>query len=466
MILVAPMDKAVRTRKSNLHELSLSASLVIYSVLVVVVVAFARMLSRFSHRLAAQLEGRNEIRNTALDLAKRRCQKTNCVVFFCSSSGEFEQARPLIDRLERTGNCFTHVFFFSRSGWDYAQARKETMSYSLCPIDTTWNWGWLFSAIRPNCSVVVRHEWWPAFLATAHAWNPVWLIDAVDTTKDYGKRKSFELPLRQWARKRLARFFDRIYVVDAEDLDAFTKELGRPAPVTAAIGDTKYDRVIERATIQKSESAKLSEQVRRAIPGRYLIAGSIYQEDLDVLLPTFSDSEALHADWVLVLAPHHPKAEVIDSIARQCARSHIEILTLSSLSAPQNPLRSNRRALIVDTMGQLAELYSIGDLAYIGGAMHAKIHNVLEPAAHGLALASGPFYKNSREAIRLQQAGILTVVEDKAQLTSWWTQSASHGSEISRVVRTKVSELCGASNILFSAMQELLNRNARISRNA
>jgi 3-deoxy-D-manno-octulosonic-acid transferase len=115
-------------------------------------------------------------------------------------------------------------------------------------------------------------------------------------------------------------------------------------------------------------------------------------------------------------------------------------------------------------MGQLAELYSIGDLAYVGGAMHAKIHNVLEPAAHGLALSSGPFYKNSREAIRFQKDGILTVVENAAQMTSWWTESARQVSDIRKSIHSKVYELCGASDKLFSALEELLNGQTFMAR--
>ena len=460
LALESTMDRIVRPRKTFLQEFALNSTLFGYSLVVTFLINFLRMFYRLSRRLSSQLKGREEIKTSSLNLARLRRQKKKCVVFFCSSSGEFEQARPIIDRLEKPGDCFTHVFFFSRSGYDYARARGEKVSYSLCPVDTIWNWGWILSALRPDCSIVVRHEWWPAFLATAHAWSPVWLINAVDTAAVSGKKGAIYSAFRNLGRKWLAQFFDRIYVVDNADLDAFTKGLGRPAPITSAIGDTKYDRAVERALQHTAESTHLSELIQKILPGNHLIAGSIYREDLDILIPTFAESSSLKSEWVLVLAPHHPKPDVIAGIRQRCRAAGIESITLSSLDSAQDPLVANGRALIVDTMGQLAELYSIGDIAFVGGAMHAKIHNVLEPAAHGLALASGPFYKNSREAIRLHQSGVLTIVEDKKQLADWWVDSARHTQEVKKSIYSKVSGLCGASDRLLGALNDLLKSSA------
>ena len=456
------MDKTIRPQKSAASEYTVSIVLFLYSIIVMFLLNIFRLIAPLSPRIASQLEGRSDIRDSSLHLARLRSRKSKCVVFFCSSSGEFEQAKPLIDRLNKSGKCFTHVFFFSRSGFDYARARKETVSFSLSPVDTVWNWGWVLSALRPDCSIVVRHEWWPGFLATAHAWNPVWLIDAVDNQDNEKHKKGLVAKIRQISRRWLARFFDRIYVVDEKDLDAFTKALGRPAPITSPVGDTKYDRVLERSREVNTDAALLTKKITENFPGRNFIAGSIYSEDLDVLIPAFTDVLSGCNDWNLILVPHHPKLEFVDGIKRRLAAAGLHSIKLSELAnSGLTTAPGKTRAIVVDSMGQLAELYRIGELAYVGGAMHAKIHNVLEPATHGLALASGPQYKNSREAIRLQHDGVLTAIKTKDELSTWWKLAAKNGNEVRLSINKKVADLCGASDILFVALEELLFRNPR-----
>lgn len=468
------MDRAMRPNRSALSLTVQGLLLYIYSIGVALLMRLLAILAPLIPRLAEQLKDRGSVKDTALKIAKARQFKKNCVVFFCSSSGEFEQARPLIDRLEATKTCFTHVFFFSKSGADYVKARQETVSWSLCPSDTVWDWGWLLSALRPDCTIIVRHEWWPGFLGTAWHWNPIWLIDAVGGTITGTKNsrsifKKIRLCSKNAVRKLIARFFDRIYVVDNSDIDWFSRLLGVAAPIVRVTGDTKYDRAIERAQQQRSKVDALATVVAPWTHKHRFIAGSIYEADLNVLLPAFGAIRTSLPEWTMFVAPHHVNSNEIAAIESNCEKSAISVIRLSKIlsgtpSLPKASLTAEQSitydVVLVDTMGQLAEVYGVGEIAWIGGGMHAKIHNVLEPAAHGLALAAGPLFKNSREAIRMVELGVLTTVSTTAELVTWWKSTAQLSTDLKSSITRRVADVCGASDCLMNALQELFAAHA------
>jgi len=108
-------------------------------------------------------------------------------------------------------------------------------------------------------------------------------------------------------------------------------------------------------------------------------------------------------------------------------------------------------------MGMLSEVYGAAEAAFVGGALHRQVHNVLEPACHGLALAYGPFYKNSQEAVHLARAGLADVVSDAAAFAAWLEAAdkrLSRGEE--PPLARALDELAGASDRILADWRWIL----------
>lgn len=426
-----------------------SVVLLLYSLLFSLIAPFLKALAWVSPKLSAQFSGREPLAQSAAELARKRAPYKHCVLFYCSSAGELEQAKPLIERLEKHRHVFVHVLIFSRSGMDYLRVRKDLTSASLTPLtDSVWSWGWLLSALRPTIVAVVRHELWPGFLATARQFAR---LDLIDASQSLGESHSF---LKRRARGAMLRSFEKIYAVTDEDARFFDRTYRLPAGKLRIAGDTKYDRVRERALAKAPEIATLRDRLDHLAgsgPKRQrVVIGSSYLQEIDLFLAAKAKDPQELGRWQVVLAPHHLKPEDVQAVKERCAKAGVS-LGLFSANTPGD-------FLLVDTMGILAEVYGTADAAFVGGALHAEVHNVLEPACHGLALAYGPFYKNSQEASHLVRAGLATVVKTPEDLLAW-LKSLSGGADGPRAkMIDAVGKLSGASDRILADWLPLLER--------
>jgi 3-deoxy-D-manno-octulosonic-acid transferase len=349
----------------------------------------------------------------------------NDILFFCSSAGEYEQALPIAQRLNTSSlTCNTPLsaifLFLSRSGLDFFRARSESGRAGLAPVDTLWNWEAFRRRHHIEASVVVRHEWWPAFLQVMGKTGPLILVDATLPAADPGSA------WKNAARGYLARKFSLVFTVDAASRSFFIDSYGvSPEKITVA-GDTKFDRALDRAKL--IAPAKLSTTIRDIAGGRnILVGGSVYDPDAKMLIQAFSVEPSLRDNWLMVLVPHHVgcgAGERFVNLAKSCGLSVLEINPSSNEAIPGKRFD----VLTVDMMGSLAELYSFASAAWIGGACHSKVHNVLEPAVHGAWLACGMRFRNSREAIMMNDAGLLYATQSVSQIIAW-LQDAGAGEK-------------------------------------
>ncbi len=414
-------------------------SLVIYFILRPILFAGAIL----SPALRRQLAGRICNKSMIAEMSAWRAKFANVCVFFCSSAGEYEQAKPLIDRLNKRG-IGTYLIFFSASGLNYARRRAELNPYILMPWDSVLTWRKVYQALSPSCSLVVRHELWPAFLTTAAQFGALLLIDGSATASSSISRR---------IRARLHRNFDEIFVVDNDDQAFFAMSPNREKPIIAVLGDTKYDRVIERHKEQSLATQSLRSQVATTLgTGPKLIIGSAWTPDLAWALAAvkaFNQLAAHDQRLTLIVAPHDVSSDNVNSMLKQCTDQEMHCLSFSQLSEAISTHSANSalpNCLIVDKVGFLAELYGSADLAMVGGAIHHRVHNVLEPAAHGLPITCGPCYKHSREAVVLVQAGIIQPVNSPEKLLEWLRLASTARTEIRERTRSKVESLAGASD--------------------
>jgi len=417
-----------------------------YSVAFTVIGKFIKLLIPFSPKLKAQLTDRPSVSELATNLQRKRKNFKDAVLFFCSSAGEYEQARPLIDRLVNE-KIFVHTLIFSKSGYDYAAARKDDVSYSLSPAtDSVWDWGWLFAAVRPSIIAVVRHELWPGFIWSANNYGKLMLIDA---SRSIGEAKSKH---KKKVRATLLGMFDKIYAVSEQDAEFFRQVYRLDRKKITVSGDTKYDRVLERTQANLGSHSQLKALLPKI--GRRLIFGSAHPADLDCLLNATKLDPNLLRDWQIVIAPHHIDAANIKLFQTKLSDANIDSVIFTSSN--ETPVEDNK-VLILDTMGMLAEAYSFGTAAFVGGATHYQVHNVLEPAVHGLNLAWGPKYENSQEAIQLVENKIAQVIHSPAELKAWLINIGAKESDNGKGTANAVGSLKGASDLIFKDWKTILN---------
>lgn len=424
-----------------------SAVLLIYSFAFTVVGKFARVLALFSPKLKAQLAGRPSVSDLAAVLQRKRKNYKDAVLFFCSSAGEYEQARPLIDRLVKD-KVFVHTLIFSKSGYDYATARKDDVSFSLSPAtDSVWDWGWLLAALRPTLTAVVRHELWPGFVWSAKNYGSLVLIDA---SRSIGETNSKP---KKFVRSALLNMFDKIYAVSKTDADFFIQNYNLDQKNVMISGDTKFDRVLERSLSSVNSISKLSTLLPKV--DLRLVLGSVHPADLETLLGAVTLDKNLLQDWQVVIAPHHIDAENIKHFQSRLKDAGLDSKTYTTIDDGRS--MAANQILILDTMGMLAEAYSFGTAAFVGGASHHQVHNVLEPAVHGLNLAWGPRYESSQEAVQFVNDGIAKVVKTPVDFKTWLNGISAMKSSNDNGTANAVGSLKGASDLIFTDWKNILN---------
>ena len=412
----------------------------------------ARIVGHLSPKLKAQFEQRGDVAQLSPSLAVERARYRHCAVFFCSSAGEFEQAKPLISRLQDFKTVYVQVIFFSKSGLDYARARGETVPCCLSPLsDSVWTWGWLYSALLPDLTCVVRHELWPGFLLTARHFGKLYLLDA---SRSLAEKSS---PLRQFIRRFLLSRFDQIYAVSAEDEEYFRIKYKIAAKQVMVTSDTKYDRVIERAKARPDEIERLKDIFNQLAPAANtprLVIGSAYEDEVLLLIEAYKQRSNTEQQWQIIIAPHVITNDHISGICNIIDQAGLQARRFSRLNTQEN--LGSASLIVIDSVGILAEIYGTAQAAFVGGALHHQVHNVLEPASHGLAIAFGPFYKNSQEAIHLVHSGLAVVIEDSSQFGTWWRQLDHDTADIRQRMLAATAELTGASDRIFATWRPLL----------
>jgi len=170
------------------------------------------------------------------------------------------------------------------------------------------------------------------------------------------------------------------------------------------LGDPRIERVLERRRLQSPSGVSLESDAR------VFVGASIWPEDFEAMKPTLEFLLTL-PEWTLYLVPHEPEEKFLLSLEKwldQAGAAH----TRWSRKGETLP-----RVVLIDAVGWLAELYRHATVAFVGGGFRARVHNVLEPAAYGIPVLTGPFIDNSHEAVEMSRcAGGLFAASDSQAL--------------------------------------------------
>ncbi|RYD55191.1 MAG: 3-deoxy-D-manno-octulosonic acid transferase [Sphingobacteriales bacterium] len=333
----------------------------------------------------------SQIRDALIDERRPR------IWMHCASLGEFEQGRPLLEKLRQkyAHHAFV-VTFFSPSGYEVRKDYNGADHVFYLPLDSLHNARQFLSIVKPSLCVFVKYELWYFYLSQIASRDiPAILVSAI-----FRKEQLFF----KWygsLHRRMLRCFTHIFVQDMK-----SEQLLHNINIdTASVaGDTRFDRVLaaleEQQPIPKAEAFCGEAKV--------IVAGSTWAEDEALLHKTIT---SLPDNWKMILVPHEVHKEHIQSIMNRYSATAIR------WSQYDGRLK-DARVLVIDTVGMLLQIYCLADVAWIGGGFGKDgVHNVLEAAVYGVPVLHGPIYHQFLEAKELLESGG-SVVTNSAEATA------------------------------------------------
>ncbi len=403
---------------------------IIYSLLLVILLLTFWPLFLFSASLREQLLARKKGYEGVLAALKENPHRKR-LIFFVSSAGEYEQAKPVLSRLAGDLGVQAFLIFNSLAGYKFAQTRQESIPHMIAPIDFPFLWHRIFRELKPCICVLIRHDLLPGFGLALKSYCPLWILNASDKKKPGIGRQALA--------SVASLFSQRVFSV-------------------AEVGDTKFDRVAERRREQVQDFRFVKNVLGDLSDGRkILIIGSAWAADVELVVGAFKRwPESQRQKWLLLIAPHDLSPDNFDKLSGVLQREGFNnpILNLHK-GHPSTSDYSGEPICLLRSMGLLAEMYGAADLAFVGGSVDRKIHNVLEPLSYGVPMACGPHYESQHEAIDLVERGLMKVVRSSEELYLWW-QDATHQNLVRERIPAYLDTKLGAAEQVYKILRNFL----------
>lgn len=313
-----------------------------------------------------------------------------------ASLGEFEQGRPLIEKIrEEQPDAKILLSFYSPSGYEVRKDYDKVDAVCYMPIDTPRRVKEFLDVVRPRMAIFVKYEFWGNFLEQLKQRNvPTYIISSI-----FRPNQSFFKPWGGMFRKMLG-CFTHLYVQDEESRELLH---GIGVDNVTVCGDTRLDRVLQiKAQAQEFPSIAAMTSGDKLT----LVMGSSWQPDEDIIIPYFNS----HPEMKLIIAPHEFDESRLEAMM---ARIKLPVARYTKLDQVDDP--SQLDCMIIDCFGILSSLYRYGDVAYVGGGFGSGIHNVPEAAVYGIPVIFGPRHEKFREALELKECGGAFAIGDARQ---------------------------------------------------
>ena len=367
----------------------------IYNIVIYFVLWGIAIASLFNEKVRKMWRGERE----AFKILKQKVDPNAKYIWFHAASlGEFEQGRPLMERIRKEYPQYKILLtFYSPSGYEVRKNYEGADIICYMPVDTRLNAIRFLRLVRPVMAFFIKYEFWSNFLhILKHRNIPTYSVSSIFREdqvffKWYGRNYAGVL-----------KCFTRFFVQNEE-----SKRLLEGIGITAVdvVGDTRFDRVL-----QIKEAAKqlpICEAFRTGVASsqsadvphhdfKVFVAGSSWPPDENIFIPFFNE----HKDWRLLIAPHVIAEEHLKLILSLIKGKKVVRYTQTT---PEEAAEAD--VLIIDCFGLLSSMYNYGDVAYIGGGFGVGIHNTLEAAVWNMPVIFGPNNKKFQEAQGLLKSG-------------------------------------------------------------
>jgi 3-deoxy-D-manno-octulosonic-acid transferase len=368
----------------------------LYNLVASITYFFLKIYAVFNGKMKLFVRGRKETFQKLSELKKG----DRIIWFHAASLGEFEQARPIIEKVkEKYTNHKVVVTFFSPSGYEIRKDYELADVVCYLPFDIKKKVQKFVDILQPELAIFVKYEFWPNLLNELKKQS----INTILVSGIFRENQPFFKSKGGWMQKTL-RAFNHFFVQD----EASKKLLKGIALHQVSIsGDTRFDRVYE--ILQQDNQLGFIEQFKN---NQYtVVAGSTWKED-EELLVNYINTKAL-GDEKFIIAPHNMNEKTIQKMKESIQKETI------LFSEKEGSKLENYQVLIVDTVGLLTKIYCYADTVYVGGGLAGNgVHNILEPATFGVPIIIGHTYDKFKEAIDLVALKGCISIHDQKELSA------------------------------------------------
>ena len=418
----------------------------IYNIVIYFVLWGIAIASLFNEKVRKMWRGERE----AFKILKQKVDPNAKYIWFHAASlGEFEQGRPLMERIRKDYPQYKILLtFYSPSGYEVRKNYEGADIICYMPVDTRLNAIRFLRLVRPLMAFFIKYEFWSNFLhILKHRNIPTYSVSSIFREdqvffKWYGRSYAGVL-----------KCFTRFFVQNEE-----SKRLLEGIGITAVdvVGDTRFDRVL-----QIKEAAKqlpICEAFRTGVASsqsadvphhdfKVFVAGSSWPPDENIFIPFFNE----HKDWRLLIAPHVIAEEHLKLILSLIKGKKVVRYTQTT---PEEAAEAD--VLIIDCFGLLSSMYNYGDVAYIGGGFGVGIHNTLEAAVWNMPVIFGPNNKKFQEAQGLLKSGggfEINTYEDFSGLMSSLMNDETFLKQAGDMAGAFVAHLAGATDKVLASVK-------------
>lgn len=418
----------------------------IYNIVIYFVLWGIAIASLFNEKVRKMWRGERE----AFKILKQKVDPNAKYIWFHAASlGEFEQGRPLMERIRKDYPQYNILLtFYSPSGYEVRKNYEGADIICYMPVDTRLNAIRFLRLVRPVMAFFIKYEFWSNFLhILKHRNIPTYSVSSIFREdqvffKWYGRNYAGVL-----------KCFTRFFVQNEE-----SKRLLEGIGITAVdvVGDTRFDRVL-----QIKEAAKqlpICEAFRTGVASsqsadvphhdfKVFVAGSSWPPDENIFIPFFNE----HKDWRLLIAPHVIAEEHLKLILSLIKGKKVVRYTQTT---PEEAAEAD--VLIIDCFGLLSSMYNYGDVAYIGGGFGVGIHNTLEAAVWNMPVIFGPNNKKFQEAQGLLKSGggfEINTYEDFSGLMSSLMNDETFLKQAGDKAGAFVAHLAGATDKVLASVK-------------
>ena len=386
-----------------------------------------KLLSPFNPKAKQWINGRK-------DFYKKLPEISNETIywFHCASLGEFDQALPVINQLKTNKpSIYILVTFFSPSGYLHFHKRKHQADY-VCylPLDTPKNAKKFINHFKPTKVFFVKYEFWANYIFEIKKTKAkLYSISAIFRPEQrfFKKNNTFF--------KSILFKFDHFFTQNEISADLL-KSIG--IFNYTITGDTRFDRVIEN-----KKHLKKNEILDQFSDGEKLvILGSTWPIDEKLILPLINNES-----WKqkVIIAPHDISENHINKIL-----TFLEGPSVRYSKLENGAEYKNEKVLILDTIGHLANAYSYGDIAYVGGGFSGSLHNILEPAVFGLPVLFGPKHSRFPEGEMFIKEGIGFSISTQSEFEENYDLIKTNLVELKSKTENFIQRQAGASEKIIS----------------
>ena len=368
------------------------------------------------------------------ELERTFAGKPSPVWVHCASLGEYEQAKPLIEKIKaEQPDTLIVTTFFSPSGYTQAVKKKLSDYVFYLPLDLPRNARRFLDIVKPSTAVFVKYEFWFNYMRELHNRNiPFYYISAI-----FRENQHFFKPCGRWFADQL-RQATHFFVQTGK-----SKELLESIDIknVTVCGDTRFDRV--SAIAANVQPFPFMETFRNE--HKIIVAGSTWGPDEQLLAQLLQHFPG----YKLVVAPHEinrtPEVKEIFAAYKTTFYSTMDESQLADM-----------QVLVIDTIGILSRLYQYSTVSYVGGAFKTGLHNTLEAAVYGRPLFFGPHYDHFNEAVQLvtlKGAFSVNSADEMIETMTKFENSPEFYTKTCQICQDYVTQNSGAVDVIYEKIK-------------